>query len=291
MRFLIIGSSGFIGRHLHWYLNSREQMVGLCDLTDGIDIRDYDMLSKVFSRFKPHIVYHLAAQVFAGPSETHPSNDIEVNINGTINVIRCVAECEHSNVLVFSSTQAVVEPWSNYAVSKMAAEEYIKKYTRQGLIQGKIVRFSSVYGPDRYSVDDDEQVSWHGPINRFLYQGMKKTPITVYGTGDSMRDYTHISDVVRAMEYVRLDGQIGGTYNIGTGTQHSVSDIADLAKFISKSRRKAKYFPDKGGDDFKSGSFNVQNLFKLGFVPRYDLYSGMLDTYSGMEKICKELEK
>lgn len=250
---------------------------------------DYDQMKNIFNRFKPNIVYHLAAQSRASFSEEHPYDDLDINAKGTINIIRCVAESDDVNVMVLASSQACEEPWSNYAVSKIAAEEYVKKYSREGLIQGKIARFSSVYGSDRYTAGEDEPI-WHGAVNRFLYQAMYDQPLTVHGLGAAKRDFIDVRDVVIGLEYVRVDGQIGGTYNVGTGVQHTVKDVARMAQFITKSDSEIRYV-DAPTEDFKEGPFDVAETFKLGFVPKYDLYLGMRDTYRDMKKIMKDFVK
>jgi len=290
MRFLVTGSSGFIGRHLVWYLNENEHFCGLVDIIEGVDITNYKQMRQVFNLFKPEAVYHLAAQVGAAKSEEDPELDWKVNVEGSLNIIKCMIDFE-VNVGIFVSTQAVHEPTSNYAVSKLAMEEYVKKYTRQGKILGKIVRFSSCYGPDRYGIIDKKPV-FNGPVNRFIHQCLEKQPITIYGDGLQKRDFIEVTDCCKALELVRQHGQIGKTYNIGTGVQYTIQEIATLANFIVGGRKhKIDYKKDKGISDLISAPFNVRETFKLGFVPKYDLYKGMCNVATEIPKILRSFKK
>jgi nucleoside-diphosphate-sugar epimerase len=270
MRILVTGSSGFVGRNLVKYL-SREcgHLCGLFDLSDGLDITDRDTIYRFFDRFEPQIVYHLAAQINPKRSEENRELDWRVNVQGTLNIIDAMIE-HNVNVLVFTSSDAVVNPVSNYGVTKRTAEEYILKYTRQNKIQGKIARFSSVYGYGRKG----------GAVNIFLNQGINGKNITPFLNSFShLRDYTYVTDVCKALEIVQRDGEIGGIYNVGTGVKHSTIDVATLVSLLTGSeiRFLKNDISAVGGSDF-----DVTPLHKLGFVPEYDLYKGMKAIYHMM---------
>ena len=288
MRFLITGSSGFIGRHLVWYLNEKEHFCGLVDIVDDVDVCNYKQLRQIFNLFKPNVIYHLAAQVDVAKSEEDPELDWKVNVEGSLNIIKCMMDFD-VNVGVFVSTQAAYEPVSNYAVSKLAMEEYVKKYSRQGRIQGKIARISSCYGPDRYKVVD-KKPAFIGPVNRFIYQCIEKEPHTIHGDGTQARDFVEVTDCCRALELIREHGQIGKTYNIGTGIQYSVSQIAKLAMYVTGTSVMEIDNKESGDMDLVSAPFNVRETFKLGFVPRYDLLRGMQNCALQMPKILRSFK-
>lgn len=286
MRFLVTGSKGFIGRHLVWHLNEKGHLCALIDLEEGVDITNYEQMDEIFRLFKPDVVYHLAAQVNAAKSEEDPELDWRVNVLGSLNIMNLMYKYG-VHVGVFVSTQAVQEPTSNYAVSKLAMEEYVKKNTRQGRFKGKIARISSCYGPDRFKYEEKQPI-FIGPVNRFIYQCMTDEPITIYGEGTQLRDYIEVTDAVRALEIVREHGVIGETYNVGTGVQYRVSEVATVAKAVTgKHDIEIKYEPESGLVDYKGGPFDVTETFKLGFVPRYDQYMGMSNTFGNMRRIMK----
>lgn len=269
MKVMITGGDGFVGSHLQDYL-AREcgHLCGVFDIANGFDITDADQVQWFFDTFKPVIVYHLAAQINPKKSEEDRRKDWEINVQGTLNIIDCMVKNPVANVLVFSSSDAVVNPISNYGVSKRAAEEYILKYTRQGKLQGKIARFSSIYGHGRFG---------RGVINRFIEKAKKGEPLTVYGTGASQRDFTHVSDCVRALELIQRDGQIGGVYNVGTGIQHKVRDVANLISLLGDVDVELMEVED---NEVFGSDFDTSELAKLGFVARKDIYKGILDLFS-----------
>ena len=277
MKFLITGSQSFLGRHLQWYLNDLNHFCGLIDGKEGVDITDYNRVREIFTLFKPDVVYHLEERTTPESSEENPEEDMNVNILGTINVVRCMIE-KNVNVMVYVSTEQCANPDTNFAVSKLAAEEYIKKYTRKGKIQGKIARISSIYGPDNITTDG----KWIGPVNQFLAQGMHGEDIIVRGDGSEMADHTLVHDVVRALEVIRYHGEIGKTYNVGTGYMHTLSDIANVAKILSGSNI---LYPDKKAQSYPKRRLDVSELFKLGFVPRADLLIGMDYCYHQMPNV------
>lgn len=267
---MVTGSEGFVGRHLTDYLTSEcGHLVGRYDIQGGLDITDKEQVFDFFERFKPNVVYHLAAQVNAKRSEEDRERDWKINVVGTLNIIDAMIK-NNCNVLTFASSGAAYAPVSNYGVTKKAAEEYILKYTRQGKIQGKICRFSSVYGFDRHTN------GWAGAINRFLVQGISEVPITLHGTGTSTRDFTHVYDVVRAMELVQRNGHYGQVYNIGTGIQHPVYHVAEIAGFFTQTKIE---LVEANIADIKNPPHSTTELARLGFVPKYDLYSGMREVY------------
>jgi len=275
MRVMITGSRGFVGEALTEYLSkSCNHFVGMFDLKDGMDITDIDKIRLFFNHFKPQVVYHLAGQVDVGYGEKNPQKDLDINAKGTYNLLQVMAE-NKVHVIVFTSSDAAAETMTNYGVSKLTAEKYVLKFTMNNEVQGKIARFSSVYGPRR--IRDGKQ---QGPVNNFLYQGITKQPITVFGSGESTRSFSYISDTVRALELIQRDGHIGQIYNVGSGVLHTINMVAHIAKQLTG----AEIVKENVEGAFVSGTnFDCTNLARLGFTPQYDLYTGMCMTKALME--------
>jgi UDP-glucose 4-epimerase len=273
MRILVTGAKGFVGSHLTEYLSQRcGHLVGIMDIVDGIDITNREQVFYFFEKFKPHIVYHLAAQINPKKSEENRELDWKVNVEGTLNIIDATIESP-ANVLVFTSSDAAVNSISNYGVTKKTAEEYILKYTRQGKIQGKIARFSSVYGTGR---------GIRGALNRFVNQAVTEQPITLYLSAlDAKRDFIYVKDCVRALELIQRDGEIGEIYNVGTGIQYSINSAAYLVRDLYNGiaidlQPLAIVERVEGGMIDTSGSkFDTTELAKLGFVAKTDLVHGI----------------
>lgn len=280
MNVLIIGSEGFIGRELKSYLYLTNNNILGYDIDNNQDILDKENLDKTIKEFKPDCIYHLAGQTDVRVGEEKPFVDMDVNIKGTYNILSSMVE-HNVRTIVFSSSEAAFNPIVNYGVSKLSAEQYIKKFTRSEGLDGKIVRFSSVYGVNRRRAND-----WQGPINKFLAQGISKVPITVYNNGSSTRDFIHVSDLCRALTIIQQHGIAGEVYDVGSGIRHSVLNVAKLAAMLTNGE--IIYTEGFTKEVIGSEKFDVLPLLKLGFNPFYDLYSGMTLTKNQMFELSKK---
>ena len=191
MRSLITGGSGWIGANLIRVLRWEGDTVFNYDMKEGYDILNTSQLNDDFNDFEPERVFHLAAQAFLATGEINPHIDVDVNVKGMINLLSCLER--YPAPMVYTSSGAVYgitddvphredspcHPMSNYGVSKLAAELYLKKWVKTKGIDAKIVRYSSVYGPGR----------GHGPVNIFINKALHGLHLTVYGDG-SLRPET-----------------------------------------------------------------------------------------------------
>jgi UDP-glucose 4-epimerase len=112
-----------------------------------------------------------------------------------------------------------------YSVSKVAGEELCKMYTRLFGLKTVIFRYFNVYGPREASVGQ------YAPVVRlFLRQLAEGNPLTIVGDGSQRRDFTHVYDVVNAniLAMNTKHNHYGEIFNIGTGQNHSVKELADL---------------------------------------------------------------
>lgn len=284
MKVMVTGGSGFVGSNVMGHLREKGFEVFNYDIVEGLDITDYEQLKKCLDDEEFDMVYHLAAQAFLGPGEEDPYRDAEINVFGMINLLRCLEE--HDIPMVYTSSGAVygispvlphVEdaiciPVSNYGVSKLAAEKYLKKWVVTKGIDARIVRFSSVYGPGRK----------HGPVNIFINKALRNEPLTIYGTGAQTRDMVHIDDALIGLELVLERGRRGEIYNIGTGEEYSV---AEVAKIIQKQRSVSITYVkhDMGPFDLARSWYNIEKAKKLGYRPRMDLELGINSTMFDIE--------
>lgn len=208
MKILIIGSEGNIGRKLVSYLEKTHR-VYRADIIQGygsnysvIDINKTVDLFNVFNRFKPDVVYNLAAMVSRITCEASPGLTIDTNISGANNVIQ-LCKIFKAKLISFSTSEVYgniggvlsedrkCEPNNIYGLSKLLGEEIVKYEVKNGL-KAVIVRPFMVY-------DEDETFGeYRSAIIRFAEMLIKKQKITVHS--DSKRAWMHISDVVRVLE-------------------------------------------------------------------------------------------
>jgi UDP-glucose 4-epimerase len=192
------------------------------------DIREYSAVWPCFEEFRPQAVMHLAAQASIGNSEGDPRKDLQVNGVGTINVLEAAV---HANVkhFVFASTSAVyansyqvmkenskLAGDSPYAISKLAAEQYI----RLMLPQAVILRLANVYGPRQVPIGENQVIA------RMIRHFRDKERFCIFGDGKQERDFVYVKDVAEAF-YRALTAK-PGTYNIASGETKSVNEVSKM---------------------------------------------------------------
>ncbi len=278
MRILISGGVGFIGSHLASKHREQGDEVFNFDIKESLryDIQNGSAVREAFDKFDPDAVYHCAGQVQPSFGEKRPYADIQVNLYGMINVLKAMEGRDAK--MVYTSTGAVYglsplphkedmlcKPVCNYGISKLAAEMYLQKWVATEGIDAKIVRFSSVYGPGRH----------YGPINIFLERVVAGQSITIFGSGSQTRDFVHVDDVVQGINLVLDRGGRGEVYNVGTGKETSVQEVA---KIINKLHPKAKIEYKRGEEsvyDLPRSWFDITKIQGLGYIPMMDLDLGI----------------
>lgn len=259
MRALVSGGAGFIGSHLVDALVARGDSVLVVDdlsggrrsnLADALkqdatlsegSINDLDFLNSQVADFRPEKVFHLAAQVDVRKAVADPAFDATVNVLGSINLLEAVRSLPDVSV-VFASTggaiygegatrslpfaeDAEVAPMAAYGASKYAGELYLDLYRRLYELPGVALRFGNVYGPRQ---DPQGEA---GVVAIFCGLMNAGTPLNVYGDGEQTRDYIFVGDVVAAMlaaddQLVKHGAGVCGPYNVGTGVETSVLELA-----------------------------------------------------------------
>jgi UDP-glucose 4-epimerase len=246
MRVVVTGGAGFIGSHLADALLARGDRVSVVDdlsagrpaRLDGratlhkAGITDAAALRAVVSGAQPELICHLAAQIDVRVSVTEPARDAQINIDGTVNVLEAARQVG-ARVLFASSGGALYgrdapvpspedvppQPESPYGIAKYCAECYIGLYNRLHGTRHSVLRLANVYGPRQDPGGDA------GVIPIFCAAALAGQDAPVYGDGTQTRDYVYVGDVVRAFLAAAGTGQ-PGTWNIGTGVETSVLDLA-----------------------------------------------------------------
>lgn len=243
---LVTGSCGFIGHHLVRELKRRGYRVtGLDDLSNGdkkyAHEADDFMCAKVsyvtpalLRKFK--YVFHLAALPRVPYSIEYPWLTHDANVNETLHLlIAAVYGARNGDLkkVVYSSSSSVygaqttfpsredlpTVPISPYAAQKLAGENYAEVFRKVYGLPTASLRYFNVYGEEQKADNP-----YTGVITRFLDLKEQGKPLTVYGSGEQKRDFTYVGDVVEANILAAEQGE--GVYNVGTGTNHSIVDIA-----------------------------------------------------------------
>lgn len=216
------------------------------------DVLDLNTLSEAMKGVE--VVFHLAAQLGVRFSMENPVKTSNVNIIGTLNVLKAAKEAGVKKVIFASSSSVYGQPKympvnekhpieliSIYGASKLAAEKYCQIFNDQLDLPVVILRYHTVYGP-RQRPDM--------AIHKWTKAIFENKPITIYGDGTQSRDFTFISDIIdgtiRAAEVEDIGGEI---FNLGGGTRVSVNDVVKLLIETSEvDNVQIIYEPPKLGD-------------------------------------------
>jgi UDP-glucose 4-epimerase len=249
MKFLITGGAGFLGAALANRLARGGHTVRvLDDLTTGDpgrlarnvlftrgDVADVPKLWTLLQGVD--CVYHLAARVSVPESILYPREYNAVNVGGTVAVMEAIRDAGVKRVVLASSgavygvqTQQPVHedlppnPDSPYAVSKLAAEHYVRTIGALWSIETVCLRIFNAYGPGQPLPPS------HAPvIPQFIRQALSGGSLVVFGEGGQTRDFVYLDDVVGALEAAALARQVDReVINIGSGEETSIESLLDL---------------------------------------------------------------
>lgn len=248
MRCVVTGGAGFIGSHLadflvqeghdvvivdNLMLGKRENINPQATFIES-DIRDFAALSEAF--VGADYVFHLAADPRLPVSIENPLLTHEINVTGTLNVLEAARKQGVKKVMFSSSCAvygdqavpiaetAVPAPLSPYGLQKLLGEYYCRLYSQLFKLPTVSLRYFNVFGPRKTADGGYPMV-----IPIFLAQKKSGQTLTIVGDGKQTRDYVQVQDVVRANWLAAQSPSASGEiFNIGSGVQTSVLDIAEM---------------------------------------------------------------
>jgi UDP-glucose 4-epimerase len=268
MNFLITGAAGFLGSAIANQL-AREghQVRGVDDLSTGDpqllspdvhftrgDVNDRPKLWTLLQEVD--CVYHLAARVSVPESILYPREYNATNVGGTVSLMEAMRDVGIRRVVLASSgaiygeqdVQPLSEgqgpkPRSPYAVSKLAAEYYVRTIGSLWGIETVALRIFNAYGPGQRMPPSQGPV-----VPYFLKQAMRNGSLVLHGDGSQTRDYVYLDDVVSAMMAAATAPGINGlVINIGSGNETSVRDLARLVLKVTGSESNLVANPQTSG--------------------------------------------
>jgi UDP-glucose 4-epimerase len=303
MRILVTGGAGFIGSHLTDALLGRGDEVWVVDnLSAGRASRLHERavlveqsivhaeaLAALVEDVRPELICHLAAQVDVRASVKFPVDDACVNVIGTINVLEAARRAD-ARVLFCSSGGALYGqdapipspesvppmPESPYGTAKYCAEQYICMDNRLHGTCHAVLRLANVYGP-RQCPSGEAAV-----IPRFCSRALRGQRLIIYGDGRQTRDFVYVSDVVAAF-LAAADCGMPGTWNIGTGAEVSVLDLAAIISEISGRPLDPEFQPSRAGELERSAVSAELARGALGWCPVATLAEGVRAVYRWIE--------
>jgi UDP-glucose 4-epimerase len=296
MNFLVTGAAGFLGAALANRL-AREghQVRGLDDLSSG----DRDSLNPdvLFTRGdvtdRPKLwtllqdvdcIYHLAARVSVPESVLYPREYNIINVGGTVSVMEAMRDVGVRRVVFISSgavygdqgAQPLTEsmppdPRSPYAVSKLAAEHYVRTIGTLWGIETVSLRVFNAYGPGQ------QLPAAHPPVvAHFMRQASKEGTLVLHGRGEQTRDFVYIDDVVEAMvAAATAPGIDREVLNVGNGQETSIRQLAQAVIEAVEVKADWIFKEDQDAGPSRMCADIARAQSKLGYTPRVSLKEGL----------------
>lgn len=296
MRFLITGAAGFLGSSLaNQLVREGHSVRGMDDLSTGDpsalapevhftrgDINDRPKLWTLLQDVD--CVYHLAARVLVPESVLYPREYNNVNVGGTVTLMEAMRDVGVRRVVLISSGavygnqpyQPVAEtiepdPRSPYAVSKLAAEYYLRTIGALWGIETVALRVFNAYGPGQHLPPV------HAPvIPFFLRQACQNGTIVIHGDGNQTRDYVFLDDVVAAMTVAATASGVNQlTINVGSGRETSIRELVHMVLEITGCHPEIIYNPrsDTGPNRLCADLRLAEQ--KLNYHPKVSLEEGL----------------
>jgi len=304
MKMLITGGAGFIGSNfIHHMMDSHPEVeiINLDILTYAGnlknlknvdknsrytfikgDICDQGIVNAILDRNEIDTIVHFAAESHVDRSITRASEFVRTNLLGTHNLLECARNHPITRFIhistdeVYGSTlkgsfteKNILSPSSPYSASKAGSDLLALSYFITYKFPVIITRCTNNYGPYQYP----EKL-----IPLFITNLIEGKKIPVYGTGKNIRDWIHVSDHCRAVEFLLKKGISGEIYNIGGGNEKTNIEITKkILTFLNKDESLIEYVTDRPGHDFRY-SLNCSKLQKMGWSPRYSFEEGLKET-------------
>lgn len=300
MSVAVIGGAGFIGSNLVDELMVQgHEVTVMDDLSEGKldnlsawirdrrfefvrgDIRDYDIVRRVVDH--RDWVFHLAAMSRIQPSIACPLDAVTTNCVGTTNVLEA---CRHAGVkrVVYSASSSVYgdansrelmlgmglsegmrhDCKSPYSLTKKFGEEACEVYRKLYGLSTVSLRYFNVYGPRH-----QESGSYATVIAIFRRQRRLGQRLTIVGDGEQRRDFTFVGDVVRANMLAAMNGATSGVFNIGTGKNYSINEVAAIVG------GDVEFVPPRLGEYRVTLADHGRATDELGWRPQVDLKQGL----------------
>ena len=315
---LITGVAGFVGSHLARRLvQEGHQVWGVDSLVCGFapNMEDfyfhknfqflhYDIRHMKIDVRKFDYVWHLAARGEVYWCRDHPEEALDVNVNGTLNILR-VAKAAHCKHFFFADTSAeydsfedgmyfptpewmapsTITPMGYYPITKMCASQFVRSFGKKNDIGTTLFRYTNIYGPSMNLDRDIPPVV--GAFTSKLLSG--EEPI-IYGDGTKRRDFLHIDDLtdfhIAALK-ARADKKDTQTYNAGSGENHSILEVYNVVhaacrKIMKNIPSLINHKPDQP-DEAQITLANIEKAKEeLGWKPTISFKEGVEKTVKGL---------
>jgi len=310
---LVTGGAGFVGTNLvnelcnyspkkiiivdnlFTGLKSNIPVFDFVDFVEG-SVENFDLVFDLMK--KCDIVFHLAVRNII-VSTKDPEKDFATNAIGTFNILESARRLKNIKKIVYTSSSSVYGNTSHlpitendslyalnpYAASKLTGEAYCNAYFETYMVPVSLVRYTNVFGP--YS---NPQNPYSGVISKFIYSALNNQPITIHGDGEQTRDFTYVDDTIEATISVAIsDKSIGEIYNVGTGVETSINNLAKIIlEILNNSKSEIRHIDKRDIDNIRRRVLDIEKIRKsLRWTPKVTLKDGLVKTINWVIKTSK----
>jgi dTDP-glucose 4,6-dehydratase len=303
VRVLVTGAAGFIGSNFvrYWlerrpgdhvvaydlltYAGNRESVPDDVPFVRG-DIGDLDLASSTLAEHGIDVVVNFAAESHNSLAVIDPGVFARTNVLGTqllleaarahgISRFHHISTCEVYGDLALDADEVFTEespyrPRTPYNASKAAADHYVRSYYETFGVPTTITNCSNNYGPFQFP----EKV-----IPLFVTHALEDQPLPLYASTQNRREWLHVLDHCRAIELVLERGEPGETYNVGSGVEKSIEEIADaVLELTGKPASLKTIVPDRPGHDRRYLLDSTKIREQLGWRDEIDWEDGIAQT-------------
>jgi dTDP-glucose 4,6-dehydratase len=303
MRLLVTGAAGFIGSNFvrYWierrpsdelvafdlltYAGVRENVPENVPFVHG-DIADLELVEQTLGEHELDIVVNFAAESHNSLAVQDPALFARTNVLGTQQLLEAarrqgvarfhhISTCEVYGDLPLDSDESFSEqtpyrPRTPYNASKAAADHYVRAYFETFELPATITNCSNNYGPFQFP----EKV-----IPLFTTHALDDRPLPLYASTANRREWLHVLDHCRAIELVLERGEPGETYNVGSGVERSIEEIADaVLELTGKDASLKTIVPDRPGHDRRYLLDSSKLRERLGWRDEIGWEEGLAET-------------
>lgn len=304
MKVLVTGGCGFIGRNfVNLFLKMNPDMcihnidalsfTNLNNLKFPFSENNYfiygninnaELLRSLISEKNITHIINFAAETHVDRSILNPSNFVETNVNGTLNLLNVAKEYNVEKFIQISTDEVYgslgqegyfteespIQPNSPYSASKASADLLVRSYHETYGLDVNIIRCSNNYGPYQHP----EKL-----IPLMVTNALEGRELPIYGDGNNVRDWIHVEDHCRAIDLVLHKGKPGEVYNVGANNERKNNEIVDIiVNHLGVSRDLIQYVDDRLGHDRRYAVDASKIKRELDWEPKRSFEEGIIET-------------
>lgn len=309
---LVTGGAGSIGSNLVARLaEEKAQIIILDDLSSGFEdniplssdiqimigsVTDDEILDAAFSQ-PIDFIFHLAASFANQKSIENPLEDLEANITGTVKLLQHSIKLNNPPTFVYASSSCVygpnegviteetaLTPYTPYAISKLAAEHYVRFFYDYYTLPITILRYFNTYGPG------ERPGKYRNVIPNFFKLAMEGLPLPITGTGKEARTFTFVSDAINAtINAALMERAIGECFNISSDNEIKIKNLAQKINALTENKAGIRMEEQRKWDSISRRLANYKKAERiLGYQPKINIDEGLRRTYEWLLELKKQ---